>query len=127
MFAQIKMNKRSILISGMIIALVTYIARVLPVDFGVHTIIILIATTYILTFYNEIQLKISILYMVIVMLIISLCEFMNVLIPKSFFKIELLNGLWAELMKILYTMPSLILFALINLVFYRFFYKERCK
>lgn len=119
-FLNTKIDKNKILLSGTILGIITYLVRLLPIDFGVHTIIIIIGNILLLVNINKINLFSSISASLLSMFILVICDLIN-----FYFIVNMLNISFEQisnniLIKTLWGLPSLILYlAIIGAVFYK--------
>lgn len=110
-------DNKSYLIASMLFGVSTYLVRMLPIQFGVHTIIIIMIFILINTSLNKIPIRKAISSSLISIITLSICESINLFI-LNFLKIDVQAIIDNPLLKTLYFMPSLALFALIILIFY---------
>lgn len=123
-FSRIKI--KPVLISSALFALTTYLVRMLPIQFGVHTIIIMMIYILINIFVNNIPITKSISSVLLFTIFLSICEFVNMII-LNLLKIDMQFEFRDSIVKIVYTTPSLVLFGGVILVFYLIVYELRMK
>ncbi|GAA0744822.1 hypothetical protein GCM10008906_30250 [Clostridium oceanicum] len=116
----VKENKKLYIISSLIVSISMYLIRLLPIHFGVHTILTI--TVYIIVFVliNKIEINKAISYSIIVMMILSIGEFINLSILNSIFKSNINAILNNKLLKVILFYPSLIIFMGVILFIYKF-------
>ncbi len=118
LFARKKINKKPYFISGSLFSIASYSVRQLPIHFGVHTIIIMIIYIVIIVFINDIPINKAISSILSGMIILLVCEWINLFVLNDCLKINVQMLLNKPLIKTLYFMPSLILFSCIIWLFY---------
>lgn len=119
-FSKIKTDKNKILVSGIILGITTYLVRLLPVDFGVHTIIIIVANIILLVNINKINLFNAISSALLSMFTLVICDLANFYFIENILKISFDSLTSSILIKTLWGLPSLILYlAIIALTFYK--------
>ncbi|MFL0194368.1 hypothetical protein ACJDU8_02075 [Clostridium sp. WILCCON 0269] len=120
------LNIKKYILLSIIMGIVTFFTRSLPIYFGVHTIIITILTISIMVIAG-IPIIASIYSTLIMCLILSLSEFLNMLI-LSFLNITVNINTTAPIKKCLLGIPSLIILLLIVLLIrYVLRKSQRCK
>ncbi|OFI01556.1 hypothetical protein CLOACE_20730 [Clostridium acetireducens DSM 10703] len=117
-------NKKLCFISAILLSLTVYLVRMLPIYYGVHTIINIMIYILLLVSINKITIIKAIPISLGISVILSMCEFINFIVIERLLKIKvsLINN---STIKILCFMPSLLLFALILLIFYKVRYKNK--
>lgn len=125
LFARKKIDKKSYFISSMLFAIVSYLVRKLPIHFGVHTIIIMIIYIIINILVNKIPIDKSISSILSGIILLLTCEWINLFILNNYLNINIQTMMNHPLMKILYMMPSLILFACFIYLLYIFVYRNK--
>ena len=122
-FSKVRINKRKFIKASLITALVMYCIRVLPINYGVHTILSILFIIFLSIFYNKIDSIQAIKSTIIIFLIQFLSEGINMFIIMSIFN-KNLEGLFNNVIyKTLLGLPSLIITLII---LYSFYKKERC-
>lgn len=117
-------DNKSYFISSILFAISTYLVRMLPIQFGVHTILIIMIFILINTSLNKIPIRKAISSSLISIIILSICESINLFI-LNYLKVDMQAIITRPLLKTLYFMPSLALFALIILIFYMIIYRNK--
>ncbi|WP_125153538.1 hypothetical protein [Clostridium rectalis] len=125
LFAKKNIDKKTYCTSSMVLAMCIYIIRMLPIHYGVHTIINIIICILIIATLNKIPVIQSITASLFAATILSICELVNFFILESILKLDIESMLNNSLTKVLNFIPSLILFALIILIFYVSIYKNK--
>lgn len=110
-------RNKAYFISGIILSASTYSVRALPIQFGIHTIIIIMIFIVINNLVNKISVKKSIASSMIAMITLSICESANFFI-LSFAKVNMEKLYDNAILKIVYFTPSLLFFAVITYILY---------
>lgn len=110
-------RNKAYFISGIILAVSTYLVRALPIQFGIHTIIIIMIFIVINNSINKIPVKKSIASSMVAMITLSICESANFFI-LSFAKVNMEKIYSNAMLKTIYFTPSLIFFAIIAYMLY---------
>jgi uncharacterized membrane-anchored protein len=100
-----------------------YSIRLLPIHYGVHTILNIIAIVLICTFINEVTPIKSITYSLILMSLLALSEALNLYFIYKIFGENVANTLKNPLKKCIYLMPSMII--LVITILFVFKIKDR--
>lgn len=118
-FAGKKPEKNKFFITSILLAVAAYLVRMLPIHFGVHTIILLVIYVLVSVNINKIDTFKAISAGLSGAIILFLCEWINVFMLTEVLKINIDIAFKSYLKKCLYLSPSLILFAaVIMVVFY---------
>lgn len=117
-------NKKRILISGFFIGLITYIIRLMPINFGVHIILILILYILILHKLNNINLYQAVRSGLTTYILLSMSESITMFIYIFVFKLDVETLSQQSLQGILLGIPSL-LFVITTGILIRYFKKKK--
>lgn len=120
-----KINIRTMFLSGGLLGILLYFIRMLPVQFGIHTIIFLVALILIAIWVNKIDVNKAISSSLISMIILSICDWISIFIITNIFKDNVKNIMSNSLLKLLYGLPSLLLYLCIISVIYKMICKKR--
>ncbi|GAA0744818.1 hypothetical protein [Clostridium oceanicum] len=114
----IKENKKKILVSTIILGFSIYIIRLLPIHFGVHTILFTSVYIVLIATINKIEINRAIISCVFIIILSFLLEYINVYILSFFFKDSIVSMriLKDKLLISILCYPSLIIF-FITMVF----------
>ena len=115
-----KMNVKLYLFSSLLYVFSVYLVRILPIDYGVHTMIGIIIIIFIATFINKITIIKAISSTLILVISLSICECLNVLILDNLLQFNIKQSLSIPIKRNLYTSPSLILFISIIALFNKY-------
>lgn len=130
LFSGKKINKKYYFVSTIIFAIIAYLVRKLPIYFGVHTIISILIYIIVNVLINKIPIDESISSILSGTILLSVCEWINLFVLNDCLKINIQVMMNHPIMKILYMMPSLILFICFIWLIYLFIFKnkkEDCK
>lgn len=122
-FSDYKINKNKYVLSSILLSIIMYSIRLLPIHYGVHTILNIIAIVVICTFINEVTPIKSITYSLILMSLLALSEALNLYFIYKIFGENVANTLKNPLKKCIYLMPSMII--LVSIVLFTFKIKDR--
>lgn len=113
-------------ISTVLLSTVSYLIRMLPIHFGVHTIMILIVYILLMYFINDLNIIKSASSGLILVIILFAAEWLNVYVLTNILKLDI-NVIFKDpLKKLLYGIPSLLLFSIIIVaIAYKNLYLER--
>lgn len=120
-------NIKKLFSFGFILTIVIYFVRLLPIQYGVNTLIavgILITSEH---FINKLPLEKAISSSLIVVTLLSICEFLNIAVLMYFFKATVKQMVTITYTKILTSIPSVILFVMFILIFNKFNRKIKMK
>lgn len=110
-------HKIPIITTSISFAIATYLIRLLPISYGVNTMISMIAFIVISVYVLKIPVNISAFTIFISVILISFCEWINAVVLTNIFKInEFINAT----LKFIYYIPSLIMFIAIVSIIYVF-------
>ena len=101
------------LFTSFLVVISMFFIRLLPIAYGVHTSLGIIMIIIITSFVNNIPVIKAISSTLILMILLSICEWLNIFISENLFMINLQKAFSIPLQKNLYGIPSLILLALI--------------
>lgn len=103
-------NKKRLITMALILAIEAYWVRMLPLHFGIHIFINIIFSIILSVNIGNISIIQSISYNLIIMIILSISEFISMLILRNIFKIYMLSEKLVPSIRVLYFIPSFILF-----------------
>jgi hypothetical protein len=90
----------------------------LPINYGVNTILDIIIMNIIMTIINKSDIILSIKASLITTILLFICEGLNVFLLSLIFKDNLESVMLNPMLKTLYGLPSLIFFAIITITYY---------
>ncbi len=118
-FSNSKMKKSKYVLSSILLSIIVYSIRLLPIHYGVHTILNLIAIILVCTFINEITTIKAITYSLILVSFLALSEALNLYFIYKIFGENIANTLKDPLKKCIYLMPSMIILVIIVLFIFK--------
>lgn len=124
-FSKTRINKSKYLLSSFLLGLSVFIIRMLPINYGVHTILNIIMLTVISYSVNKIDLTESIKVSIITAICLFLLEGLNMLLLSTIFGDKLDIILSNTRLKTISGVPSLIGFGLIVIGYYSYLKKEK--
>lgn len=123
-FSKTKFHLTKYLLSSVILALVGFITRSLPINYGVHNILNIFAFILLIYNINKIDLIKSIKTGIISAILQFVCELINIFIIQYIFKQEISYVFSNPTLKTLYGIPSLLIFGIIVALYYIMTMKE---
>lgn len=116
--SNVKLNAKRYIISSLLLATCEYYIRMLPINYGVPTILDIFVIIVITYYINKIDIVLGIKASLITTIALFICEGINVLLLSLIFK-DTLNGIMENtILKTIYGFPSLILFTIITITYY---------
>lgn len=113
-----KINIKRYIVSSILFALSIYFIRMLPINYGVHSILNIIIQTVILISINKIDIIPSIKASIITFISLFIIELLNMLLLTLIFK-ERLEGIMSDtVLKTIGGLPSLLAITIISLCYY---------
>jgi hypothetical protein len=125
LFCHKKLDRNRIIASTVIFALAIYCIRLLPIQFGIHTILNILVFVAICIKINSIPFTKSIAYSLLLMAMLSLSEALNIFILNHIFGQNVNTILNNDLFKNIYFLPSMILFFIGIIICYKVLYRKR--
>ena len=115
-----KIDTKMYLFSSAILALLTYVYKILPITPALPMLLTAITTVIILVFINKIKVVQAIISTVVCYIVAIFMEGVNIFIMESIFNINtyIIFQDSSPLLRNLYGLPSLFLFAAINISYY---------
>lgn len=127
-FSKTTINIKKYAISSIMLSIIAYLVRLLPIQYGVHTILGIIAILVIAVNIMKIDIIQAIRASIITMIIEFICEVINIFIIQYILKKDINYIFNDPNLKIVYGIPSLIIFAFIITIYYiRAFVKKELK
>jgi len=122
-FAAYAFSKRYIdikryIVSSIIYVIIVYTIRFLPINFGVHTILNFFIFIILIVNINKINLIESVRSVTIALILLFVCEGLNILIIQHVFKADMSYILSKPVLKVLYGTPAILFFACIVISYY---------
>ena len=117
-FSKQKIDRNRYIISTLIYSTMVFFVGMLPISFGIHTIINVILLISINNYINKIKLSITIRSSIITLILLYICELINMFIIQYFLRVDTEKMLGNVYIKTIYSLPSLILIAVIAIISY---------
>lgn len=124
-FANKKLDKKEYLTSSLVMALVVYLVRLLPINYGVHTILNVFVLIFLTFNINKIDLIVGIKSSILVLMLLFVCEGFNIWFIQNILHRDLSVLYTSSADRIILGIPSTILFAVIVIVYYLILSKKR--
>lgn len=124
-FSKKEFNLKRFIISTIVLAILVYLIRKLPIQYGVNNILNIIMFISINIIINKIDIIKSIKIAIVNFITQFLCEGINILIIQYILNIDLNYAFSTSRLKVIYGFPSLLSFGLIIFTYYNFFSKRR--
>ncbi len=106
------------IVSSIIYVIMIYAIRFLPINFGVHTILNFFVFITLIVNINKINLIDSIRAVITTLIIQFMCEAINMLMIQYIFKADVDYILSKPVLKVIYGIPGILLFAGILISYY---------
>ncbi|WP_432661786.1 hypothetical protein R9X47_14560 [Wukongibacter baidiensis] len=118
-FSNTEINVKRYIISGIILTVNPYFIRMLPINFGVHTILLIMCYILVAANINGLEILKAIKSGLIAYIVLSVCEFANLFFVSNVLNISVEKVVENIALKMLLGLPSLILFLIIVFYFYK--------
>jgi len=113
-----KLNVNRYIISSLLLATFEYSVRMLPITYGVHTILNVIIMIILICSINKTDIILAIKASLITTICLFILEGLNTLLLYFIFKDRLESIILNTMLKTIYVLPSLICFAIITIIYY---------
>lgn len=117
-------NRTKVMLSTIIMSTITYFVRLLPIHFGVHTIIAITFNIIFAVYINKISPIKVMSASLIGAIILFLCEGINLWIVQKFFNVSFSQGSIKTFKEFMFSLPALFLFLAILLILKKLFNKR---
>ena len=117
-FSNTKLKLNRYIISSLLLGICEYSIRMLPINYGVNTILDIFIMIVIACSINKIEIISAIKASLITTIGLFILEVLNMLLISIIFKERLEEIASNTMLKQLYGLPSLICFAIITIIFY---------
>jgi len=124
-FTKVVVNKGRYLLSSILLAIIAFTIRQLPINYGVHTIWGLIILIVLNVSINKFEVFESIKAVVFTFVLELICEAINFIIVRYVFKISFSVAFGNVKDKLIYATPSLVIFAVTVFVYYYILLKRK--
>lgn len=117
-FSKTVFNVKRYIITSILLLIAVYIIRLLPIQYGVHTILNIIVIIVLAINISKISIIKSIQASIMAVVLEFICEGINMFIIQYILKVNVVNILSNTSLKILYGIPSLVIFATTVCIYY---------
>jgi len=117
-FSKVDINKGRYILTSILIFIGIFIVRCLPINLGVHTILAIVIIIVLNVFINKIHVIKAIKGTIITFMLQFICEILNVVIIQNVLGLDMNNAFRNNVSRLLYSSPSLIMFALVVISYY---------
>lgn len=117
-FSKAQIDIKRYLTSSALFAIIIYLVRLLPIQLGAITILNIIVLICLIVFINKIDTLKAIKSGIIIMILGFVCEGINVFIIQFILKKDMEEIFRNATLKVLYGMPSVLIFGCIVILFY---------
>ncbi|MBU3184817.1 hypothetical protein [Clostridium estertheticum] len=124
-FSKTAINIKKYIISSIIYVFAVYLIRLLPIQYGVHTILNIIVIMVLTININKISIINSIKASIMAMILEFICEGINVFMIQYVFQADVKHVLSNPSLKTLYGIPSLVIFVVIVGAYYYYLIKRK--
>lgn len=124
-FTKTRINLNKYLLSAVIVAIMTYLIRLLPIQYGIHSLLGLIMVVVVVSYINKVDIIQSIRAGIITFILCFICEGINLFFLQFALKIDLNMLITNPILKTLWGLPSLILFGVIVIIYYNRLLKRK--
>ena len=119
-FSKQSIDKKRFIISSLLYAILVFIIRSLPIIFGIHTILSLLALIVINSYINKINVTNSIRSGIITVLVLYVSDLFCMFVVQYLLHLDTEKMFSDVYIKTLYSLPSLILLIVISVLSYYF-------
>jgi len=124
-FSKNALNLRRYLLSSVLLVVMGYCIRLLPIQYGLNTILSTIGLIILIIKINKIDIIKAITSSIAIVILELICEAINVLIIQYVFKADMNFVFNDPTLKILYGIPSLLIFGCIIAIYYFILLKRK--
>jgi len=110
--SNIQINLKKLLLSTVIASIFTYSIRLLPIQFGVHTLVLIIIFILMSVYLIRVDIAKAITSVLLMFIIRLITEWINIFALQEILKINIDTLFSDSTKKVIYTLPSLFLFFL---------------
>ena len=120
-FSKVKINKRKYIISSIVYSISIFMIRRLPINYGVHTILAIVALLFLSIILNKIDVIKVIRSTILAFLLQFISETINLLLIQNIPNIDI-NKIFTDVtLKSLFGLPSLALSWVVLILIYRYY------
>lgn len=111
-----KIDNKKYFLSSIMLALIGFFNRLLPISYGIHTILNIIVLVILSTYIIKINVLQSIKASLLICIIMFICEGVNMFLIQILYGDNIVKVLTNPVLKTLYGIPSLIMTTIIILI-----------
>lgn len=123
-FSRTKIDRDRYIVSSILFAVTIYFIRLLPINYGIHTILDIVIMNALMYMINRVNIILSIKSSIIATIILLFLEGLNMLILSFILKEQLEVIMLNPYLKVMYGLPSIMCFATIVLFYYYYINKK---
>ena len=123
-FSFTKLDTKKWLLPSLIMSVVTFVVRLLPIQPGVHTFILIIFHVIVAVLVSKMDILKAISSTLIAIILLFTCELLNIVTLLKVFKVQP-EELENPIKKLMYGIPNLLVFGLIVYMVYKRSAKKR--
>ena len=124
-FTGVKLDKRRYVKTGIILAIMMLFIRFLPISYGIHTILIIMAMITLSITLNKLGIIETIRAAIINVIVQFLAEGINMLLIQGMFRKSVQEIVSDPITKVIYGIPSLIIWMLVIFIYYKWIGKKK--
>lgn len=117
-FSKIRIDLKKYLLSGVLASIMLYLVRLLPIQYGVHSLVSLVILIIIVSYINKIDIIKSIRGGISTFVLCFILEGINLSFIQFVLKMNLNNIMNNHILKTLTGLPSLIVFGIVVIAYY---------
>jgi len=124
-FSKTAIDKGPYLLSSILLAIIAFSVRQLPINYGVHTILAIIALIILNVSINKFKVIKAIQVVNLTFILELVCEGLNILFIQYVLGVDINNISHNIITKMIYLSPSLIIFSVITFTYYYILLKRK--
>ena len=124
-FSKKKVILKPYLLSSLLIAVILYLVRLLPIQYGINTILGMSSLLILVININKINMISAIKAILLATILDFVSEIINIFIIRDILKLNIVNIFKNPWLKILYGIPSLAIFLCTVLIYYMRLFKRQ--
>jgi len=117
-FANKRIERTPLIISGVILSISIYLIRMLPILFGVHTVLGAAVAAILFIVVNKIPVTRAISSTFVIIIILGISETLNLIFIQEVLKVDIQKILANPVEKVLYFIPSMLIVVCNIILFY---------
>ena len=117
-FSKQAIDKKKYIMATLVYSILVFSVRMLPISYGIHTMVNLIMLILITSTINKIDIKIGIPSSILTLIFLFICELVNMLIVQDLLHLDIERMFYSVYIKTIYSSLSLVLLAFISIFSY---------